>query len=163
MLQLLFYSGMRLGELQALTLSDIDFTENKIHITKTLQQNTHVIGTTKTENGIRTVTMPATIMEELKDYVARLYDIQPKERLFPYSRSLITRGKNKAADMADIPRIRVHDLRHSHVSLLIELGFTPHLIAERIGDTVQMVNNTYGHLYPTKHQEVADTLNSLLS
>lgn len=163
MLQLLFYSGMRLGELQALTLSDIDFTENKIHITKTLQQNTHVIGTTKTENGIRTVTMPAAIMEELKDYVARLYDIQPEERLFPYSRSLITRGKDKAADKANMPRIRVHDLRHSHVSLLIELGFTPHLIAERIGDTVQMIYSTYGHLYPTKHQEVADKLNSLLS
>ena len=104
---------MRLGELQALTLSDIDFTENKIHITKTLQQNTHVIGTTKTENGIRTVTMPAAIMEELKDYISRLYDIQPEERLFPYSRSLIY--------------------------------------------------STYGHLYPTKHQEVADKLNSLLS
>ena len=162
-LQLLFYGGMRLGELQALTLSDIDFSENKIHINKTLQQNTHIIGTPKTENGVRAVIMPEVIMTELKDYIAKLYDIQPDERIFPYSRSLITRGKNKAADKANIPRIRVHDLRHSHVSLLIELGFTPHLIAERIGDTVQMVNNTYGHLYPTKHQEVADKLNSLLS
>lgn len=51
---------------------------------------------------------------------------------------------------------------HSHVSLLIDMGFSAHLIAERIGDTVQMVNNTYGHLYPTKHKEVADKLNNLI-
>ena len=162
-LQLLFYGGMRLGELQALTLSDIDFSENKISITKTLQQNTHVIGTTKTENSVRTIIMPEIIMAELKAYIAKLYDIQPNERIFPYSRSLITRGKDKAAAKANVPRIRVHDLRHSHVSLLIDMGFTPHLISERIGDTVQMVYSTYGHLYPTKHQEVADRLNSLLS
>lgn len=161
-LQLLFYSGMRLGELQALTLSDIDFTENKISINKTLQQNTHLIGTTKTENSVRTVVMPQVIMDELKKYIAKLYDIQPNERIFQCSRSLITRGKDKATDKANVPRIRVHDLRHSHVSLLIELGFTPHLIAERIGDTVQMVYSTYGHLYPTKHQEVADRLDKLL-
>ena len=162
-LQMLFYGGMRLGELQALTLADIDFAENKIHINKTLQQNTRNIGTTKTENSVRTVVMPGIIMNELREYIGKLYDIQPNDRIYPYSRSLVTRGKDKAADKANVPRIRVHDLRHSHVSLLIELGFTPHLIAERIGDTVQMVYNTYGHLYPTKHQEVADRLNSLLS
>lgn len=54
------------------------------------------------------------------------------------------------------------DLRHSHVSLLINMGFTPQLIAERIGDTVQMVNSVYGHLYPSKHEEVADRLNQLI-
>ena len=48
------------------------------------------------------------------------------------------------------------------VSLLIEMGFSPHLIAERIGDIVQMVNNTYGHLYPTRHKEVADKLNEII-
>ena len=68
----------------------------------------------------------------------------------------------RACEAADIPYIRIHDLRHSHVSLLIDLKFTPHLIAERIGDTVQMVNNTYGHLYPARHQEVADCLNKLI-
>ena len=61
-----------------------------------------------------------------------------------------------------MPFIRIHDLRHSHVSLLIDLEFTPHLIAERIGDTVQMVNNTYGHLYPNRHAEAAEKLNSLI-
>lgn len=68
----------------------------------------------------------------------------------------------RGSTAANIPIIRIHDLRHSHVSLLINMGFSPHLIAERIGDTVQMVNNTYGHLYPNKHSEVADRLNEIL-
>ena len=52
--------------------------------------------------------------------------------------------------------------RDTHVSLLINMGFSPHLIAERIGDTVQMVNSTYGHLYPSKHNEVAEKLNQII-
>ncbi len=52
--------------------------------------------------------------------------------------------------------------REPHVSLLIDMGFTPHLIAERIGDTVEMVNKVYGHLYPNKHNEVANRLNQLI-
>ena len=65
--------------------------------------------------------------------------------------------------VAGVKRIRTHDIRHSHVSLLIELGFSPLLIAERIGDSVDMVNNIYGHLYPNKHNEVADKLQQLVS
>ena len=65
---------------------------------------------------------------------------------------------NQACEKSGIKRIRIHDIRHSHVSLLIELGFTPLLIAERIGDTVDMVNNIYGHLYPNKDKDVAEKL-----
>ncbi len=68
----------------------------------------------------------------------------------------------RGAEKAAIPFIRIHDMRHSHVSLLINMGFSPHLIAERIGDTVQMVNSTYGHLYPSKHNEVAEKLNQII-
>ena len=64
----------------------------------------------------------------------------------------------KGAAATNIKRIRVHDLRHSHVSLLIDMEVPPLLIAERIGDTVEMVNRTYGHLYPNRHREVADQL-----
>ncbi len=43
------------------------------------------------------------------------------------------------------------------------MGFPAMLIAERIGDTVEMVNNIYGHLYPNRHEEVADRLEQLVS
>lgn len=68
----------------------------------------------------------------------------------------------RCCEASGVPFIRIHDLRHSHVSLLIELGFTVQLIAERIGDTVQMVLSTYEHLYPNRHQEVSDKLNDLI-
>lgn len=130
-LLLLFYSGMRFGEMLALTYSDFDFKDNTISITKSLQHRAKagdLVSPPKTDNGIRCISMPQSIMAVIKDYTERIYD-----------------------------------LRHPHVSLLIEMGFSPHLIAERIGDTVQMVNNTYGHLYPTRHKEVADKLNNLVS
>lgn len=63
----------------------------------------------------------------------------------------------------EVKFIRIHDIRHSHVSMLIDLGFSPHLIAERIGDTVDMVSNVYGHLYPNRHIEVADKLQEIVS
>ena len=163
-LQLLFYSGMRFGELLALTPSDIDFTANTISITKSYQHNSKggILSPPKTTNGIRTITMPDAIMKELQLYIDRLYSIAPDDRIFLFTKSLIRATMKRCSEAAGIPLIRIHDLRHSHVSLLIEMGFSPHLIAERIGDTVQMVNGTYGHLYPTKHKEVADKLNEII-
>lgn len=162
---ILFYSGMRFGELLALTLQDLDFDANTINITKSLQHRAKagdLITPPKTDNGIRCISMPAAIMQTLKDYTTKIYGIEDTDRVFTFTKSLISGNMKRGAAAAGLPVIRIHDLRHSHVSLLIELGFSPHLIAERIGDTVQMVNNTYGHLYPTKHKEVADKLNQLL-
>lgn len=163
-IQMLFYSGMRFGELLALTPADIDFTARTIEITKSYQHKAGggTVTPPKTSNGIRTITMPDAIMKELSDYITRLYYIEPNDRIFMFTKSLIRGNMQRCSELAGIPLIRIHDLRHSHVSLLIDMGFSPHLIAERIGDTVQMVNNTYGHLYPTKHKEVADKLNEII-
>lgn len=69
------------------------------------------------------------------------------------------RGSNEGG----VKKIRVHDLRHSHASLLIELGFSPLLIAERLGhENIETTLNTYSHLYPHKQGELAQTLDSLL-
>lgn len=163
-LQVLFFSGMRFGELLALTLDDLDFINNTINITKSLQHKASgdIITGPKTDNGIRHVSMPESIMNSLKEYCDMQYGLTKSNRVFTFTKSLIRGNMQRASASAELPLIRIHDLRHSHVSLLIDMGFSPHLIAERIGDTVQMVNNTYGHLYPNKHQEVADKLNTLL-
>ena len=161
----LFYSGMRFGELIALTLQDFDFEANTININKSLQHRAKagdLITPPKTDNGIRCISMPQSVMQTIKGYTNRIYGISSTDRVFTFTKSLINGNMKHAATTSNLPVIRIHDLRHSHVSLLIELGFSPHLIAERIGDTVQMVNNTYGHLYPTKHKEVADKLNELI-
>ena len=162
--QVLFYSGMRCGEMLALTLSDLDFKSCTISINKTLyQRDKEKINTSpKTNNSIRTVSMPATIMQEIQTYTSKIYGIQPHDRVFGFTDMPLRKNMSKYSEKAGIPRIRIHDIRHSHVSLLINMGFTPQLIAERIGDTVQMVNSVYGHLYPSKHEEVADRLNQLI-
>ena len=65
-------------------------------------------------------------------------------------------------NLNDYKRIRVHDLRHSHASLLIEMGCTPILIAERLGhEKVQTTLDTYSHLYPNKQNEIANKLDKL--
>ena len=58
-----------------------------------------------------------------------------------------------------IKRIRIHDLRHSHVSLLIEMGFSAVAIADRMGHESIDITYRYAHLFPTKQNEIADKLN----
>lgn len=89
-------------------------------------------------------------MQEIQAYTDKIYGLESDNRVFTFTKSLIRGNMRRGAEKAEIPFIRIHDMRHSHVSLLINMGFSPHLIAERIGDTVQMVNSTYGHLYPSK-------------
>jgi len=163
-LQVLFYSGMRCGEFLALTLKDIDFEAGTININKSIQikSSGNLVTPPKTNNGIRVITMPNAIMQEIKAHIGKQYGLSTDDRIFTYTKALIRNNMKRGSAKAEIPFIRIHDLRHSHVSLLIELGFSAQLIAERIGDTVQMVNTTYGHLYPTRHQEVADKLNNMI-
>ena len=155
---------MRFGEFLSITLNDLDFSANTISITKSLQHTAadDIINGPKSDNGIRCITMPEAIMTEIKTYCDMQYGLAETDRIFTFTKSLIRGNMKRCAAKADVPFIRIHALRHSHVSLLIEIGFTPHLIADRIGDTVQMVNNTYGHLYPNKQQEVADKLNAII-
>ncbi len=158
---LLFFGGFRIGELLALTPADINLDLHMISITKTHHSDGST-GKPKTERSYRSVIMPEKVMQLLADYMKRLYKPRKTDRIFPYSNLKLRKELRKAAAAAGLPVIRLHDLRHSHVSLLIEQGSTPLLIADRIGDTVDMVNRVYGHLYPNKQQEVADRLNELI-
>lgn len=163
--QMLFYTGIRSGELLALLPSDIDLESGTVTITKTFsrEQGEDVITSPKTENSIRSVILPPSLVEQLRTYIDRIYDIDAWGRLFPFTRSKLRIAMDKGCSGSGVKHIRLHDLRHSHVSLLIEMGFQPLLIAERIGDTVEMVNDIYGHLYPNKHRDVATALDALVS
>lgn len=164
--QVLFFTGIRIGELQALTLADFDPEAGTLHISKTYHRYYKKDHTTspKSSRGNRSVTLPPFLVDVLKEYLTHFYDMQQDDRLF----SLVTPSKLQTAlkngcESTGIKCIKIHELRHSHVSMLIDMGFTPFLIAERIGDTPEMVNKVYGHLYPNRHQEVADKLNKLVS
>jgi len=162
--QTLFWTGMRRGECLALTVGDIDFTKKTISITKTRDRRNgkDIITTPKTEKSIRTVTMPEQLCTELQEYIKLLYEPDAKDLLFHRSPGNVSTSLGKAAERAGVPRIRVHDLRHSHASMLVEMGFTPLLIAERLGhDSVDTTLRIYSHLYPNKQADVAAQLSSL--
>ncbi len=161
--ELLFYTGMRIGELLALTLSDIDFDKNTITINKTLPRCEDETTTPKTLNSIRVVSIPNDVMEHLKDYTSRIYDITDHNRLFFMGYQTIIRHKNRICNDHNIRQIRLHDLRHSHVSLLIDLECSIMMIADRISDTPATVQSTYAHLYPEKRDVVLEKLENLVS
>lgn len=162
---ILYYSGLRCGEALALTPADIDLDKKIIHVTKTFHRFhcEDVITAPKTKNSIRNVPIPAFLRDQIQDYMKRLYGLKPSDRIIPLIDCSVRAALKRECSKLDIKQIRVHDLRHSHVSLLIDMGFPAMLIAERIGDTVEMVNNIYGHLYPSRHEEVADRLEQLVS
>ena len=162
---LLFYSGMRQGELLALTLNDFDFITNSVNINKSYARlgSEDIIQAPKTPKSNRNITLPVEIMEMVKEYSDMLFDYKPTDRLFPTNKSYLTREMTKGCNLSNVKKIRIHDLRHSHASLLIELGFAPLLISERLGhENVETTLNTYSHLYPNKHSEVAEILSKLI-
>ncbi len=161
MLNLLYFSGMRCGEMMALTRKDFDFAKNQIHITKSLTriQGKNIIMAPKTEKSIRSVVMPDFVMKKAQSYFQTLCKAEAEDLIFPCSVHVIRYAVKKAWEQTGIPKIRVHDLRHSHASLLIEMGFSPLLIAERLGhENIQTTLHVYSHLYPDKQKEVADQL-----
>lgn len=87
-----------------------------------------------------------------------LKGIQPHERIFPFTHDKMRKQMHAAAEKARLPRIRVHDLRHSHVSLLIDLGFPAAAIAERIGHSSISVTYTYAHLFLTRQHDISNAL-----
>ncbi len=162
---ILYYAGLRCGEALALTPADVDLGKSVISVTKTYHRlhKQDIITPPKTQNSIRNVPIPEFLCRQIREYMGQVYGLRDSDRLFPLTDTPVRDSLNRACKRSGVKRIRVHDLRHSHVSLLIELGFPALLIAERIGDTVDMVNNIYGHLYPNRHDEVADKLQDLVS
>lgn len=113
----------------------------------------------KTEAGYRDVVIPKVLESCIRDYLATCYGLQPTDCIFPYDKSYVGRQMKYGCDKSGAQKIRVHDVRHTHASLLVDMGCTPLLIAERLGhERVQTTMDTYSHLYPNKQSEVADQL-----
>lgn len=160
----LYWTGCRVGELQALTVSDIDLDARSIQINKTfhLIHSQPVITSPKTQMGERTIIINNSLCELLRAYIGRMYEPGPDDRLFTMTPSSYGKQLKSHAAMAGLPQIRVHDLRHSHASLLINMGASPTLIAARLGhEKVSMTLDIYGHLYPSKQEEIADRLEGI--
>ena len=160
--EMLYWCGIREGELLALTPSDFDFEKNTVSINKSYQRlhGEDLITTPKTEKSNRTITMPQFLADEMLDYLKMLYGIGPNDRIFTVTKSYLFREMSRGAKEAGIKRIRVHDLRHSAVSLLIDMGFSATAIADRLGHESIDITYHYAHLFPSKQTEMANQFNA---
>jgi integrase len=161
--EVLYWCGLRLGELLALTYGDIDLDRKTIHVNKSYQKlkGKEYITDPKTPKSKRTIVIPDNLCNELREFMGLQYGFKMGDRMFSnVSKSYLAAHLKQIAEAVGIKPIRVHDLRHSHVSLLIELGFTPVAIAERVGHESIEITLRYAHLFPTKQTEMAMRLNA---
>ena len=158
--EMLYWCGIREGELLALTPADFNFKNRTVKISKSYQRlhGEDVITSPKTKKSNRTIKMPTFLCDEMQDYLKMLYGIKRKERIFMISKSYLHHEMDRGAKEAGVKRIRIHDLRHSHVSLLINMGFTPVAIADRLGHESIEVTLRYAHLFPSKQTEMIERL-----
>ena len=120
-----------------------------------------VITTPKTKKSNRTIKMPHFLCEEMQEYLGMLYGLKKKDRIFTVTKSYLHHEMDRGAKVAGVKRIRIHDLRHSHISLLIDMGFSAVAIADRVGHESIEITYQYAHLFPSKQTEMVDRLDDL--
>lgn len=161
--EVLYWCGIREGELLALTPADFDFDKMTVSITKSYQRidGRDIITDPKTAKSVRTIKMPDFLSEEIQDFIGQIYGIKPNDRLFPITKHYLKHEMERGSKAAGVKRIRIHDVRHSAISLLIEMGFSAVAIADRVGHESIDITYRYAHLFPSTQTEMADKLNNI--
>ena len=136
--EVLYWMGIRCGELMALTPSDFLMETSELRINKSYPR-----------------LRGADVIIEMRD------DVAPDERLFGFTKHFLVHEMDRGCKASGVKRIRIHDLRHSHVSLLINMGFSALDIAERVGHEAIDITYRYAHLFPAKRAQIADALSEL--
>ena len=157
---LLYWTGIRCGELLTLTPSDFMLEGSRLRINKSYQSLRGVDSVTdpKTPKSVRTIVMPAFLRDEMADFIEMRDDVAPDERLFAVTKHFLAHETERGCKASDVKRIRIHDMRHSHVSPLIEMGFSALAIAGRMGHEAVDITYRYAHLFPAKQDEMAAAL-----
>ena len=145
--EMLYWTGIREGELLALTPEDFDFKAQTVTISKTYHRmkGEDIITSPKTAKSNRTIKMPEFLCEEMQDYLRQLYQVHPNERIFPVTKYYLNHEMVRGCKASGVKKIRVHDIRHSHVSLLINMGFSALAIGERVGHEAEKITYRYAH------------------
>ena len=158
--EMLYWCGIREGELLALTPADFNFDKETVTINKSYQRlkGQDVITSPKTKKSNRTIKMPKFLCEEMKEYLGMIYGLKKKDRIFTVTKSYLHHEMDRGAKAVGVKRIRIHDLRHSHISLLIDMGFSAVAIADRVGHESIDITYQYAHLFPSKQIEMAEKL-----
>ena len=165
---ILYWAGLRKGEALALTVGDVDLRDNVIIVNKTYDAAHKLNTTPKTSSSYRRIQMTQELNTMLTDYIKGITDIKGTDKTanlfyldYHISPATIETLKNSICSSTGVKKIRIHDIRHSHVSLLINMGFTPFEIAKRLGHSAQMVENVYGHLFVSSQKNMVERLDEV--
>ena len=156
--EMLYWTGIREGELLALTPADFNFEKKTLRINKSYQrlEGKDVITDPKTPKSNRTIVMPDFLAVEMEDFISSLYGIRDDDRIFTISKSYLHHEMDRGAKLAGVKRIRIHGLRHSHISLLINLGVSALAIGERVGHEAVDITYHYAQKAIEEAQKEAD-------
>jgi integrase len=170
------YSGMRRGELLGLKWADVDFESAALSVKRTYSRgagNRYELGNPKTTSGRRLVTLPSQVMTRLKTHYTRQMDARLSvgddymDQGFVFADTIgrpihpntLTHHYHKIIASSGLPRIRIHDLRHGHASLLMGEGLSAKIVAERLGHSnTRITLDLYSHVSPGMQQQVSDLL-----
>jgi len=162
--EILYFTGLRKGELLALTVSDIDFDKNIISVTKSLQviKRKIVITSPKTKMSVRKVRINSGLAEELKEYIASRPGLKDDDRLFFVTKEYLNRILKKGTKKAKLNPITIHCFRHSHITNLIAAGYSPTDIAKRVGHESIYITLHYSHAFKNVEDDIADSLDNIM-
>lgn len=163
--QIMFWTGIRVGELLALKVDDFDYENKTLRIDESYARlnGKDIISSPKTENSIRTITIHDELADYIKEYILCLYDHNSSSRLFPErTKEFFEHEIERGIEKSGVKKITVHCLRHSHASMLVEMGFSPMEIAKRLGHgRVTTTIETYCHANDNSQQRMADALGKI--
>ncbi|MBJ8021472.1 site-specific integrase [Bacillus cereus] len=170
------FTGMRQGEILGLRWKDIDFENNRIFVRQTLSERGELKYGAKNKTSIRTIHIPKILAEELRthrkfieyekekagDKYTDLDLVLPSKYGKPLDSRSIRRSFYNVTEKLGLPRIRFHDLRHTHATLLIQQNINVKLISERLGHAdIGTTLNTYSHVLPDMQRSVAEKLDEV--
>ncbi len=179
MMRLMAMTGVRRGELVALGWKDVDLSRGTIDIraAASVINKVEVLDTPKTRRGRRTIDLDAETKavlkrhrtKQLEELLAigaptdgRVFTNAFGEPLRPHS---VGQAFNRLVETCDdLPRIRLHDLRHTHASHLLAAGVNARIVSERLGhSSVSFTLDTYGHVMPGQQADAAEAAAALLT
>ncbi|MBQ8982448.1 MAG: site-specific integrase [Lachnospiraceae bacterium] len=164
--EMLYYTGMRVGECLALTCNDILLDKKVIMVNKTYHRRGQkdIITSPKTKGSKREIVIPDFLRDDICKYIDKNDLRSQDQRLFPLVDRTVAKQLKKHAELAEVKQIHTHCLRHSHVALLIDMGEDMYVISKRLGHAdIKMTMNKYGHLYPSRQNQLAERLEDIHS
>ena len=160
---LMFFGGLRIGEVLALTPADV-YPDGTLYIKNTLAlvNKKYVIQDAKTPYSVRKISLPTSIYQQLLDYISKLYKWDPHERIFPFTESGIEYFIKRRIKLLGLPKLTPHGLRHSNASILLRYTADIAMVSRRLGHKNPKVTlEVYSHMMPGSEENGIQVLNDI--